>query len=57
MASPLVAHLKFTLPAGRKKGSQEQQSPQMRAKKMGVHGGRYWDRTSDFHRVKVALYR
>jgi len=20
-------------------------------------GGRYWDRTSDFHRVKVALYR
>jgi len=20
-------------------------------------GGRYWDRTSGFHRVKVALYR
>jgi hypothetical protein len=20
-------------------------------------GGRYWDRTSDFHRVKMALYR
>jgi hypothetical protein len=22
-----------------------------------VDGGRYWDRTSGFHRVKVALYR
>ena len=22
-----------------------------------LSGGRYWDRTSDFHRVKVALYR
>ena len=22
-----------------------------------VFGGRYWDRTSGFHRVKVALYR
>ena len=22
-----------------------------------VSGGRYWDRTSGFHRVKVALYR
>ena len=23
----------------------------------GISGGRYWDRTSGFHRVKVALYR
>jgi hypothetical protein len=23
----------------------------------GSFGGRYWDRTSGFHRVKVALYR
>ena len=22
-----------------------------------LFGGRYWDRTSGFHRVKVALYR
>ncbi len=22
-----------------------------------IHGGRYWDRTSDFYRVKVALSR
>jgi hypothetical protein len=22
-----------------------------------IRGGRYWDRTSGFHRVKVALYR
>ncbi len=24
---------------------------------MQIIGGRYWDRTSGFHRVKVALYR
>ena len=24
---------------------------------LALSGGRYWDRTSDFHRVKVALYR
>ena len=25
--------------------------------KPALPGGRYWDRTSGFHRVKVALYR
>ena len=28
-----------------------------RRESLEANGGRYWDRTSGFHRVKVALYR
>jgi len=57
MASLLIAHPKFTSLTGRKKGRSERQSPQTRASDTEIGGGRYWDRTSGFHRVKVALYR